>query len=515
MSAGSTTLKISTDTKDGQQAVAYLVKEVEKLRDANRKMAEESQKAGDAGNKGFSKLAETLKSVLTNVVSVGGSFEAVRRSLEDIQRLQDQFAAKSKTIGQAQAEWMGNAGGLSAQQKAAGLDAATKASTAAGVSPTMGISAHSKAMSSTGADVAASTRALKTAAPISGGNQATLEEMTAGIALISGATGMSEQQGAGLLMSFQANSLVRNTGKVAAAVPPAIQSGISNSKGISKREAARQSVGGLAWMTHAGDTSGDQSKTGFINFNTRLAEFYRERGIDDPGSFEGRIKGLQADQRLAAAFLKKNPGETLFQSQTRGLLTNDPATVADFNKTMGSIKADVGAYNAQAQSMQYGTPELAANTLANKAKALGESRALADPGGALMSEMRQLTDMQFESTAAAGKGDWSRWRNVRGYGSRTSGMAFSRKEQAERELTMSFDEFRATADDLPRGGYSPNIGNVQDYMQRQIDEEKDPTLKAILETQRDTYNVQLRIAEALEKNAGKPTVQPTLHIEGR
>ncbi|PQO44212.1 hypothetical protein [Blastopirellula marina] len=515
MSSGSATLKISTDTKDGQAAVKQLVEQMQKLREENRKLAEESNKAADAGSKGFSKLADSLKSTLTQIVSVGGGFEAVRRSLEDIQRIQDAMALKSKTIGQAQAEWMGNAGGLTAQQKAAGLDAATKASIAAGVSPTMGISAHSKAMSSTSADVAASTRALKTAAPISGGNQATLDEMTAGVALISGATGMKEEESAGLMMSFQANSLVRNTGKVAAAVPSAIQSGIATSKGISNREAARQSVGGLAWMTHAGDVNGDTSRTGFVNLNTSLETFYRDRGITDPGSFQGRVSGLQGDQRLAEAYLKKYPGEALFQAQTRGLLTNDPATVADFNKTMGSIKADVSAYKSQAQAMQYGTPELAANTIANQAQALGQSRAMADPAGAMMAEMRNLTDMQFESSAAAGKGDWLRWRNIRGYGSRTSGFAFGRNEQADRELMMSFDEFRATAGDLPKGGYSPDIGNVQDYMQRQIDEETDPTLKAILETQRDTYNVQLRIAEALEKNISKPTIQPNIHVEGR
>lgn len=230
-------------------------------------------------------------------------------------------------------------------------------------------------------------------------NRLTPEELpssAAGAADIMAKTGLEDiRQTSALFLTTGAQSLVADPAKLQAALPRALGAGIISAPGQNREDAARETAAIFAQATNVGtDTQGSSSATFTIDLLNRMSQFFdgleRERvqarsrielterkiakgkdtefdrlkmqedqaflkaseGVQDPGTQFGRLAILQGSKELAQQFTgEKGFGEKQFAPFLKEILDSTSKTAAALQASKESIRADVAAFEQQADEL--------------------------------------------------------------------------------------------------------------------------------------------------------------------
>lgn len=354
------TLTISSDTKDGAKAIEMLTKELGKLKEENKQLAEANRKAAaerkeqqkaesDANRKlikdtkdrekaereaareemriarekdaAWTKFGGTIMTAVGSYVSLNTVLSQANMLLERQSQLQQEIHARSMSLGQAQANTAINFAGLSEADRKTAIGIGGRVNLAQGFGNRPALESAAGSLISAGATPQQAEKTLSYAANIAPGNSELVESLSSGIVDLQGSTGMSMEEASGLLLSSAANARAKNPAQVSKSLSKVTSNASSlfdkGGTALAGEEAA------ALWATITklrGDVSGDESATLANNAMTKLATF-EGFGADGPSTIMGRIQALQSDQALAQRFLEH--GNYLKQDPAIGRLLTD------------------------------------------------------------------------------------------------------------------------------------------------------------------------------------------------
>ena len=340
----STTVTIKSDTKDARKATEYLVKEVTKLREENRRLADENRKAHkekmdqlkeereavkrkareekqanheaneekkraarerhrllDAEEKKYATHRQIIGRIGGAVMAVGGAWVSVSTMLEQInqrlerqKQLQDDLRGKSRSIGQAKENLLGNIGGystadqqsflgmpeqLASQLKLGGADAVL------GLTDTVGTLASSGATPSQAQSIITELAKRNRNVPqIAGRSQAILGLMSKAGMSASGAVEFFEQVGQNIY-GKDPTTVVQPFAKAKTAAAVAFP----NANAGSLTEQTAELYAGLTQMKE--DPTGSESGTGAQRYIQKLGMFFQgNSAVTDINSARAQLR---------------------------------------------------------------------------------------------------------------------------------------------------------------------------------------------------------------------------------
>lgn len=318
------TTVFASDDKEVMAAIQKMNAEMAKLRDQNKKLAEESKKGGqqsagmmEVGIAQAAKLAAGYLSVQTAVQAVTAAlhdkFDIEKRSLE----LQTRTAV-------TQRDFLANLGTTTRTQKQGALASISAISKRTGVAESNLYGPGSSALSAAGGveNLGVAMTALEKAARIAPDSAEAMSQIAGAIIDLNKATGsLQGEKGLDLLIGLQAGSRVKNMGLLASNVPRGVAG--ATASGFSPEAAAAlfESLSNAmaddkGALTATAESSLAARLRAYLPENDVYAGEGRNRKLKHKGvgamSGEGRFAMVSEDEKLRTGFL-----DSLEQSEAK------------------------------------------------------------------------------------------------------------------------------------------------------------------------------------------------------
>ena|GEM_PF-5178631 len=264
----------TSDTAQLEKAMAKIERMNTRLIEQNRKLAAGSRQASHKARSGFGGWIKGLAGVAAGYLSVRMAIQAVIRTIEDKEQRQREARDYSITVAEAQAmaiRNLGNVSGEAVDDFTRRMEKLAKETKPAGGLATI-YQAASTGLSSSGADVDLTERAVRAAAKISPESAEGIDRLTQALLHLNKATGTRDaEKNLGFLLSIGQQAAVTDPAKIAQHLVPGVI-GTSKYGGT-----ATESGAILAAITqYMGDREGRKSATAGRNLAKQLAEFLPE-----------------------------------------------------------------------------------------------------------------------------------------------------------------------------------------------------------------------------------------------
>ena len=254
--------------------------QTEKLVAQNRKLKEESKKAGKSGKDSLRDMAFGAAKAAAGFVSVGAALAIVNSELQTQLRLQNEIAGKAGGIAQAQRALDINLGitGANEKQRKAFVQDLKDINFELKFGSEIGITrGASRILSATKGDRALALETVRQVAPFARGQAGGVGDIGTQVAQLQQAAGITPEQGTRLILALAGQarteelSQLKVTGRIAAAAAKSFPD--APIQAIEQAFAIFGGVGG-----EAGEGKGEQTATGTISAITKLAELTGGKG---------------------------------------------------------------------------------------------------------------------------------------------------------------------------------------------------------------------------------------------
>lgn len=203
--------------------------------------------------------------------------------------------------------------------------------------------------------------------------------------------GATPQEALNLALTAAGPSAVVDPAKAAQTLSVAVPNVVNQMKDADRRRAAKEAAALFSVMTVEGkDMQGDSSVTAATAFAGQLREFYKDAGVEDPGTLSGRIGLLQKDEQLRAKFLKDLTGEQRFKVGMEQLVTGGSETAARFQNFTSVIETQgTAAYDEKLKEAANATSQVATAVFNQQMRASIEAMQHANTEGATHAQIRE------------------------------------------------------------------------------------------------------------------------------
>ncbi len=287
-------LVVTTDDKDVQKALDAMVRKVQKLTDANRKLATESRKATGQARRGASALGSQLKSAVAGYMSVSAAIGLVNRGIQKQIELQDKAAGIQTTIADAQAKVIKNIGDATGAETKAEFAKVRKLTSDIGFQSEVPLLlAYSSIISATGSR-GTTMNVLREVAPLFRDQQEDMPEFGGALADVMKATGDDNaKRNAALILAMQSQLRLTSFSAFKEVAPALGAAALADTSGDDLTAVRQGGAMFSALGKMSGDITGATSKTAVSN----LARNLRDAVPELQTSF-ARLAAVQASPEL-------------------------------------------------------------------------------------------------------------------------------------------------------------------------------------------------------------------------
>lgn len=352
----------------------------------------EMDQAGKAGNEAFGPgalaMVQSFAGAFGMAGGLAGAIALARAEYENLINVQQQAAAISMPIAQAQETALTNLGADTKEQQDKFIQRVKDMARELGVSERDVYIRAGEALSARGDQSEdAAMAAVRASFKYSPGD-AMAGQAAAGAALdIGRLTGGTAEQSLGFLREIGKQSRVTDPRKVAQSLPPAMQAAMATG--------ATQEEAGALWaaLTHGmTDTTGERSRTTAISFATQLRDF-----LPEMKTFDERLRAVQQDPQLREQFLEKTSFEQGAKIPVEEIVSGGKLaqTMQQFEDTLPGLDEAERRFNKYVADRRSAQLQRLAD-LDRRAKASVEGLAMADPVKAQLGVIRE----NFKDTLA-------------------------------------------------------------------------------------------------------------------